>query len=313
MNRTVVIGGVVAVAVLLGVAAYLLLGTSSVKTTSEQLAAENAGPIALNPVTVVTDHGAAESPDGRTLNITFPKFDLTAKAGDTASAVFSTTWKMKLGDDERALVAVATINGNMKSTASMMAAAPAPAAPAEPTTAAAPATPPADGSAPAAEAATPPAEAAKPAAPASAKPVAGDGIARVIVTFGTDTSVTEWTDATGNGADRKFSKAAAFVSASSDYRNGSTVPVTVTVELNGGTSAETLAKITSLDLRLFAESAPTTPPAATTTTTETPAMTTPPEDTTTTPPAETPPADTTTPATPPADSGSTTPPTTTTP
>jgi hypothetical protein len=317
MNRTVVIGGVVAVAVLLGVAAWLLIGGKSVKSTSEQLAAENAGPIALNPVAVVTDHAAAEAPDGRTLNITFPKFELTAKKGDTASAVFSTTWRMKLAPDERVLVAVASINGYMKSTG---AAQPAAAAPAEPAVASTPATPPADGSTPAegatptAEAATPPAEPA--ATPAPAKPAAGDGVARVIVTFGTDASVTEWTDVNGTGGDRKVSKATTFIGGPADVRDGGTVPVTVTVELNGGTSADSVARINSLDLRLFAESAPLTPPAGETTTT--PATgdaatttTTPPATDGTTPPAETPPADGA--AQPAPDAGTTPPPASTTP
>ncbi len=292
MNRTVVIGGVVAVAVLLGVAAWLLIGGKSTKSTSEQLAAPNAGPIALNPVDVVTDHGASESPDGRTLSITFPKFELTAKSGDTASAVFSTTWRLKLAPDERALVSVASIAGYMKSTA-VSAPAPAPAAQPEPTPAAAPA------AAPATDGSTPPAEQpAKPpvAGPSPAKPVAGDGVARIIVTFGNDTSVTEWTDATGAGSDRKVAKATALVGGA-DLRDGSTVPITVTVELSGGTASESLAKVNALDLRLFAETAPVAQPA-----TETPSAPAATDGTPTAPaPAEPGP---TTPA--PADSGTTT-------
>ena len=117
MNRTVVIGGVGAAVVLLGGAAYLLMGGKSSTSTSDQAALEDQGPIKLNPVEVITDNGTNESPDGRTLTITFPKFDLNAKSGETTSAVFSTTWRLKLAPDERALVAVASLNGYMKSTA----------------------------------------------------------------------------------------------------------------------------------------------------------------------------------------------------
>src|SRR5262245_6284434 len=105
MNRTVVIGGVVAVAALLGIAAWLLLGGKSTTETGTQTIAENAGPIALNLVTVVTDHNASESENGRKLHVTFPSFELTAARGQTTSAVFSTTWRIKLAPDERALVA----------------------------------------------------------------------------------------------------------------------------------------------------------------------------------------------------------------
>ena len=302
MNRTVVIGGVVAVAVLLGVAAWLLIGGRSNFSSSQQLAGENQGPTILNQVDVVTDHAANQSADGRTLTITFPKFDLDAKSGETKSAVFSTNWRLKLAPDERALVAVATFNGYMKS-----AAVPAPVAAPAPDAATKPATPEAPATTPAATPATPPADGAtpataptpeKPQTPPPAKPVAGDGVAHVIVTFGGDTSVTEWTDTTGTGADHKFSKAAAFVGAPADLRDGATVPVTVTVQLAGGTSGDSLAKLSGIELRLFAETIPkpaepvVTQPAAPTT----------PEGTTTTPaaPATTPPADTTTPAPAPA-------------
>ena len=296
MNRTVVIGGVVAVAVLLGVAAWLLIGGRSNFSSSQQLAGENAGPTILNPVEVVTEHGVHQSDDGRTLNITFPKFELDTKGGETKSAVFSTNWRLKLGPDERALVAVASFDGYMKSAAvPAPVAAPAPEA-AKPAATEAPATPPAtppaDGATPAA---VPPATAApvKPETPPPAKPAAGDGVAHVIVTFGSDTSVTEWTDATGNGADHKFSKAAAFVGAPSDLRDGATVPVTVTVELSGGTSADALARLNGIELRLFAETVPkpvepAAAPAATPATTDAaPAAPAAPGTSTTTPPADT--------------------------
>jgi len=296
MNRTVVIGGVIAVAVLLGVAAWLLIGGKSGTSTSEQAALEDQGPIKLNPVEVITDHGANESPDGRTLTISFPKFELNAKSGETTSAVFSTTWRLKLAPDERALVAVASLSGFMKSTATPTpvaapVAAPETTTPSQPATTE-PATPPADGTTPPAE------EPAKPAAtPPPAKPVAGDGSARVVVMLGNETSVTEWFDITGIGADHKLSKAVAFVGAPADLRNGSTVPVTVTVELSGATSAETLAKINGIDLKLFAESAPLPQPTVEPTAT-TPAITD----------AMTPaPADAGSATTPPADAGTTAP------
>ena len=260
MNRNIVIGGIAAVAVLLGVAAWLLIGSKWMSSTAPQPVAENQGPIALNPVEVIIDHGAIESPDGRTLNITFPKFELNAKSGETTSAVFSTTWRLKLAPDERALVAVASINGFMKSVqtpAPVVAPAPAPATAPQPEAATAPATAPvADGSAPAA---APP---AAPAEPVLAKPLAGDGVARVIVTLGRETSVSEWIDVTGEGAARKLSKAVAFPGVPADLRDGSTVPVTVTVELSGGSSGDASAKVAGIDLRLFAESAPLPQPEA---------------------------------------------------
>ena len=295
MNRTVVIGGVVAVAVLLGVAAWLLIGGRSNFSSSQQLAGENGGPTILNPVDVVTDHAANQSADGRTLSITFPKFELDTKSGETKSAVFSTNWRLKLGPDERALVAVASFDGFMKSAAvPAPVAAPAPEAakPATEAPATPPATSPADGATPAA---VPPATAApaKPETPPPAKPAAGDGVAHVIVTFGSDTSVTEWTDATGTGADHKFSKAAAFVGAPADLRDGATVPVTVTVELSGGTSADALARLNGIELRLFAETVPkpveptASQPATPATTDAAPAAPAAPGSSPTTPPADT--------------------------
>jgi hypothetical protein len=316
MNRNVVIGGVVAVAILLAVAAYFLISGRTTSTTGETLTGEPAGPIALNNVTVVTDHSTSQSEDGRTLSVTFPKFELAAKGGETTSAVFSTTWRLKLAPEERAVVAAVSIKGYMKSAGT-----PAP-APAPVTTTTAPAVaaaPPAEGTAAAtttpAEGTTPPAEqpAATPAPAAPAKPVAGDGVARVIVSIGGDISITEWRDWNGEGAEHKVSKAVAFASAGSDLRDGATVPVTVTVEVFGATATDTLARLNSLDLRVFPENAPL--PSAAPATTEAPAEVTPPAETTTppaegtTPPAEgttTPPADGTTPA--PAPAEGTTPP-----
>jgi hypothetical protein len=125
-------------------------------------------------------------------------------------------------------------------------------------------------------------------------------VARVIVTIGTETTVSEWIDITGEGADRKLSKAVSFVGAS-DMRTGSTVPVTVTVELSGGTTGDATAKINAIDLKLFAESAPlpTAEPAPAATPAATDAATPAPADTATTP------------ATPPADAGTTPAPATT--
>lgn len=289
MNRNVVIGGVVAVAILLAVAAYFLISSRTPSTTGGTIAGEPAGPIALNNVTVVTDHSTSQSEDGRTLSVVFPKFELAAKGGETTSAVFSTTWRLKLAPEERAIVAAVSIKGYMKS-AGTPAPAPAPVAATEPVAATAPA---AEGTTPAAT--TPPVEqpAAAPAPAAPAKPVAGDGVARVIVSIGGDISITEWKDWNGEGAEHKVSKAVAFASAGSDLRDGATVPVTVTVEVFGATSTETLARLNALDLRVFPESAPL-PSAAPVT--ETPAEVTPPAEGTT-PPAEgtTPPAEGATP------------------
>ncbi len=292
MNRTVLYGGIGAVVVLLGGAAWLLVGDRLVGSSSNLANIEDQGPITLNQVDVITEHGANESPDGRTLTISFPKFELNAKSGETKSAVFSTTWRLKLAADERALVAVASVGGSMQSAAP--APAPAPEATPEPAPAATPA--PADAATPAPEqpAATPPAPAAPPAPP---KPVAGNGVARVIVTIGTETTVSEWIDITGEGADRKLSKAVSFVGASG-MRTGSTVPVTVMVELSGGTTGDATATISAIDLKLFAESVPlpTAEPAPAATPVTTDAA----------------PADTATaPATPPADAGTTPAPATT--
>jgi len=270
MNRTLVIGGVVAVAALLGLAAWLLWGGKPTTPTGVAQPGVEGGPIALNLVTVVTDHAANEADEGRKLNVSFPNFELAAKSGQTTSAVFSTTWRLKLGPDERAVVAAAKITGFMKS------AEPAPAAPpptAEPAVASTPApappaesTPategaPAEGTATAQPPATPPTEPAPPPPP-PAGPIAGDGVARVVVTIGNETFVTEWMDATGEGASHRVAKAAALTESPIDMRNGSTIPVSVTLELSGGHEAEATAKINSLELQLFAERAPQSAPPA---------------------------------------------------
>lgn len=312
MNRNVVIGGVGAAAVVLGGGAWYFLSGGSVggggSTTTEPQ-----GPIALNVVNVITEHGAAQTDDGRKLSISFPKFELTTKAGETTSSVFSTTWNLKVGPDERVLVVAGTVSGYMKSSSPGVTAAPAPApAPASGTPAPVttpgetpPATssttaPAADAATPAAPGTTPPAEQPKPAAPAPAKPVAGDGVARLILNVGGETTVTEWRDANGEGADRKVAKAVAFTAATHDLRQGATIPVTVTLEVSGGVANETIARVNSIDLTLFAENAPLPKPEAATPATDTAA--TPPADGTApaTPAtdAATPPADGTTPAAP---------------
>jgi hypothetical protein len=305
MNRNIVIGGVVAVAILLGVAAWFFF-SGRAPTPGAELAGEPAGPITLNPVTVVTEHSATQSEDGRMLSMTFPKFELVAKGGETTSAVFSTTWRLKLPPQERANVATVSLSGFMKSVGTPPPAPPQPAKPA----------PAADGTAPAAEGATPATEGTPPAtsdsaaapagstppaeqpattapAPAApAQPVAGDGTARVVVTIGGETSITEWRDWTGKGSDHQLSKAVAYIGTPADMRSGDGVPVTVTIEVAGNTSTETLSRLNSLELRVYAEEAPlpTEPPG----TPGTPAEVTPPaESTGTTPPADgtTPPAE----------------------
>lgn len=310
MNRNVVIGGVAGVAGILGVAGWYFLsgpGAGLVGGTST----EPTGPMTLNKVTVVTDQEATQSPDGRMLSLTFPKFELVAKAGETTSSVFSTTWHLKLGANERAVAAIASVSGYMKSGGTPPAAQPVsqPAAPVADTTAT-PASPATDGAAPppATDGATPPPAdqpTATPTAVAPAQPVAGDGVARVIISVGGETTVTEWRDWTGNGAEHQLSKAVAYVGTPADLRDGASVPVTVTIEVAGGTSTETISRLNSLVLRVVAEEAPipvepgSTPGTAADTTT-----TTPPATDTTTPAAPAEPA----PTTPPADS--TTPPAT---
>lgn len=272
MNRTVLFGGVAAVVVLLGTAGYLIFAGRGPGGTGAGTGAEADGPVTANPVAVITEHTNNLSQDGKRLNLGFPGFELKAKAGETTSSVFSTTWHIKVPADERVVVATATINGFMKSVGTPpvesaqpaagaapadTAATPAPAAEApaaEP--AATPATPPADGAA-----ATPAETATKPAA-APVGPVAGDGAARLIVAIGSEASVTEWRDYTGTGTNRKLSKAVSYVGSDADLRTGGSIPVTVTVEVSGATSAETLAKLNSIDLQIFTESAPLPAPVA---------------------------------------------------
>jgi hypothetical protein len=76
------------------------------------------------------------------------------------------------------------------------------------------------------------------------------------VTLGGEATVSEWRDLTGNGLNRRLSRAVSFIAADKDVRDGALVPVTVTVEVSGGTSVETLAKMNSIDVQLFTESAP---------------------------------------------------------
>jgi hypothetical protein len=263
------------------------------------------GPITLNTVNVITEHEPVQSTDGRMLSVTFPKFELVTKGGETTSSVFSTTWRLKLGSNERAVAAIASLQGYMKSAGTPPPAQPAP-APAAPVADAGATPAAADASAPppATDGATPPPAdkpAATPAAAAPAQPVAGDGVARVIVSIGGETTVTEWRDWTGNGAEHQLSKAVAYVGTPADLRDGAVVPVTVTVEVSGNTSTETISRLSSLVLRVVAEEAPipVEPNGGTGAT---------PDATTATPPAAdaAPPADA--PATPPADGAATTPP-----
>lgn len=270
MNRNVMIGGVAAVVVLLGTAGYLIFAGRGPGGGGEGAPAGEQGPVTTNPVSVISEYTNNLSQDGKRINLGFPAFELKAKAGETASSVFSTTWHIKMPADERVVVATATLNGFVKSAGNPPVAAPAPAAPAEgqpaagapaetapaPATdpaapAAAPATPPADGAAAA------PAEApAKPAPAAPVGPVAGDGVVRLVVTVGGEATVTEWRDPTGAGLNRRVSKAVSYIAADKDLRDGGLVPVTVSVEVSGGTALETLAKLNSIDVQVFTESAP---------------------------------------------------------
>jgi hypothetical protein len=266
MNRTVLFGGVAAVVVLLGTAGYLIFAGRGPGGTGAGTGTEVDGPVTANVVSVITEYTKNLSQDGKRLNLGFPAFELKAKAGETTSSVVSNTWHIKVPADERVVVATATINGFMKSVGTppvepaqpaegaapaATAATPAPAAEAPATEpAATSATPPADGAA-----ATPAETAAKPAA-APVGPVAGDGLARLIVAIGGEASVTEWRDYSGTGTNRKLSKAVSYVGSEADLRTGGLIPVTVTVEVSGATSAETLAKLNSIDLQIFTESAP---------------------------------------------------------
>ncbi|MFN8947363.1 MAG: hypothetical protein ACK5YG_06570 [Alphaproteobacteria bacterium] len=275
MNRNVMIGGVAAVVVLLGTAGYLIFAGRGPGGGGEGAPAGELGPVTTNAVSVISEYTNNLSQDGKRLNLGFPAFELKAKAGETTSSVFSTTWRVKRPADERVVVATATLNGFMKSTGNPPVVAPAPAVP----EAAAPAAAPADGAAaPAATpetaapaAATPPADGAaatpaeapaKPAPAAPAGPVAGDGIVRISVALGSEASITEWRDHTGTGLNRRLSKAVSYIAADKDLRDGGLVPVTVTVEVSGGTALETIAKLNSIDVQVLTESAQLPAPAA---------------------------------------------------
>ena len=274
MNRNVLIGGFAAVAVLLGTAGYLIFvgrnsgGAGGVNT------GEGQGPESLNQVSVVTEHTSNLSQDGKRLSIGFPAFELAAKPGETTTAVFSTTWHIKAGPDDRVVVATSSLSGFVKSTGNPP---PPPANPAPADGAKPAAAPAADGATPAATPAAPgtatpaagapaadvAATPAKPAAaPVQAGPVAGDGVARVIVAIGSEATVSEWRDATGAGSQRALSKAVSYIGATADLRDGGSIPVTVTIELHGGTAMDSLVKLNALDLQLFTESAPLAPPPA---------------------------------------------------
>jgi len=275
MNRNVLIGGFAAVAVLLGTAGYLIFVGRNSGGAGGANTGEGQGPESLNQVSVVTEHTSNLSQDGKRLSIGFPAFELAAKSGETTTAVFSTTWHIKAAPDDRVVVATSSLSGFVKSTGNPPPppANPAPADGAKP--AAAPAA--ADGATPAATPAAPATEApaagapaadgaatpAKPAAaPVQAGPVAGDGVARVIVAIGSEATVSEWRDATGAGAQRALSKAVSYIGATSDLRDGGSIPVTVTIELHGGTAMDSMVKLNALDLQVFTESAPLAPPPA---------------------------------------------------
>ena len=269
MNRTVLIGGVAAVAVLVGTAGYLIYSGGGSGGGGTGAPAVMTGPVTANPVTVISEYTNNVSQDGKRLSLGFPAFELKAKAGETVSSVFSTTWHVKLPSDERVVVATATLNGFMKSAGTPPpAAAPAPtvepasSAPSDPvpapdaatatdTPAEPAATPPADSAA-----ATPAETSPTPAPAAPAGPVPGDGVVRLVVTIGGEASVTEWRDHTGTGLNRRLSKATSLIAADNDMRDGGLVPVSVTIEVSGGTSVETLAKMNGIDVQVFTENAP---------------------------------------------------------
>jgi hypothetical protein len=268
MNRTLVIGGLAALAVLLGLASWLLMGGHKASTPTTEEAQVPEGPMALNPVSVITKTGTKEGEDNRTLNIVFSDFELRGSGHEVKTAVFSTTWHVKLQPGERVAVATVDVKGFMSASGAQ----PQP-APVVSTTTPPPTT--TDGTTP------PPATAPTPAAPPPPpKPVGGEGVATVFVAVGGTTSSSQWKDSNGEGSDRIQTQAAVFADPAHELRNGGEIPVTVTVELNANGSTEAVAKISSLDLRLFVDNVPE--PAAATTTTEEPGSTT-------TPPATTPP------------------------
>src|SRR5258705_1830798 len=113
MNRTVIIGGLAALAVLLGLASWLLLkGHNPSPTTTDETQLPE-GPMALNPVSVITKTGTKEGEDNRTLSVQFSDFELRGSGHEVKTAVFSTTWHVKLQPGERVAVATVDVKGFM--------------------------------------------------------------------------------------------------------------------------------------------------------------------------------------------------------
>jgi hypothetical protein len=268
MNRTLVIGGLAALAVLLGLASWLLMGGHKTSTPTTEEAQVPEGPMALNPVSVITKTGTKEGEDNRTLNVVFSDFELRGSGHEVKTAVFSTTWHVKLQPGERVAVATVDVKGFMSASGAQ------PQAPIPAATTTTPTVTTTDTTAP------PATPAPAPAPPPPPKPVAGEGVATVFIAVGGTTSSSQWKDSNGEGSDRIQTQAAVFADPAHELRNGGEIPVTVTVELNANGSTEAVAKISSLDLRLFVDNAPE--PAAPTTTTE-PGSTTPPATTPPTP------------------------------
>ena len=264
MNRTLVIGGLVALAVLLGLASWLLIGGRKPATTTTEDTVTQEGPMALNQVSIITKTGTTPSADNRTLNVLFSDFELRGSNHEVRTAVFSTTWHVKLEPGERVAVATASVKGFMSSSG------------AQPQPIAVPATTPATTPGPVVTdsstttaTTTAPAPVAAPAPPP--RPVAGQGIATIFITVDGNTTATQWRDSNGSGTDRIQTQAAVFSDPAHEMRNGGEIPVTVTVELNSNGSTESVAKISQLDLRLFVDNVPEpTPPAPTESTTPAP-------------------------------------------
>jgi hypothetical protein len=181
------------------------------------------------------------------LSLLFSDFELKAAGNDVGSAVYSTTWHLKLQPGERVVVATADVRGFMSSSGARPEPTPV-AAPATPTEPATTSTEPTTGAA-----ATAPQPATPPPPP---KPVAGNGVATVVVTVAGRSSTLQWRDTTGEGANHTESVATSFVSAPAELRNGGAVPVTVSVELNSNGSTNSITQIDSLDLRLFVDNVP---------------------------------------------------------
>jgi hypothetical protein len=250
MNRTLVIGGLVALAVLLGVASWLLMGGRKDATTTTLTDTPlPEGPIALNPVNIVTKTGTTETPDGRTLNILFSDFELRGSGKEVKGAVFSTTWHLRLQPGERVAVATADLRGFMSSSAARHEPPPAPA-------------PAADAEAPPADSTATQPAVTPPGPPPPPKPVAGDGVATVFVYVGGAASSVQWRDASGEGANRIQTQAAVFNDDQRQLRSGGTIPITVTVELDANGSTESVVQIDSVDLRLFIDNVPEPAPVA---------------------------------------------------